>query len=163
MKGVRNSLRTFGLFAFLFAGASTKAVRAAGARDDSRLTLSVAAGNPAPSWIGATAGIQFNETLQLVGGLGWFWLDELKIRSVGAGVRVHVLKGAFTPMFGAGFAYLSLEGRGSIQGLDESAFLGTLMTGLDWIIGDHLRVAAGVNFHYPLSLNFPFLEIGIVL
>jgi hypothetical protein len=75
---------------------------------------------------------------------------------------VHILPTRFTPIFGGGLDLLVFRGSGSIQGLAETTLLGSLTAGVDFVWSDSVRSAAGFTFHFPLRLNFPFLEIGFM-
>ena len=71
-----------------------------------------------------------------------------------------MLESDFTPMLGAGVSVFLFSGQGSIQTLDASTALGSLLIGVDWAFDFGLRLCAGYTFHYPLRLNFPFFDVG---
>lgn len=125
-------------------------------------TLSVGAGDPAPSLINIGLGYQIHEMLEIKGGTGYLWWNDLNVQSLGASVRVDMFPTRLTPVFGAGLDLLIIRGTGDVQGLSTSTLLGSLTAGLDWCITDDVRTTAGFTFHFPLRLNWPFLEIGFM-
>ena len=124
------------------------------------LTLSAALGYPAPSFVGGAFGYQFAEYFQFHFGTGMFWTEELKIQTLSGELRFHALPFRLTPMLGAGVSKFFLHGRGKIQGLESSTALGSLMAGLDWSVTDQWRFSGGLQFHYPVKLIYPFIELG---
>ena len=125
-------------------------------------SLALTFGDPSPSWIGVSGGYQFNSTLQVLVSGGWFWSDDIRIKSVAGTARFHILPTDLTPFVGAGLAVYFMSGHGKFQGLETTTWaLPFLTLGLDWIFDFGLRVAAGVNFHFPVKLTFPFINVGI--
>ncbi len=124
------------------------------------LTLSAALGYPAPSFVGGAFGYQFHEFFQFHFGTGIFWTEDLKIQTLSGEIRFHAIPYPLTPMLGAGVSKFFLHGKGNIQHLDSSTTLGSLMVGLDWSIIEFWRFSGGLQFHYPVKLIYPFIELG---
>lgn len=126
------------------------------------ISLSLNFGTPAPSIVGAVVGFQISDYAQALGGTGFSWWSDLRIQATEFEMRFSLVAQNFTPFFGAGFSFFGTTGVGNLQSLSETTLLGNLSLGLDWALPNALRLAAGVHFHYPLSVNFPFAELGII-
>jgi hypothetical protein len=120
----------------------------------------VSIGTPAPAYLGGSFAYQVNAIVQGLTSFGSYWTGELTVRSFEVSARFQVLPTSLTPMFGAGLTYFMLSGKGSIQTLEASTLLGSLLFGVDWTFSSGLRVATGFTFHYPLRLNYPFVDVG---
>ncbi len=122
--------------------------------------LALTLGSPAPALPGIQLGFQVAPEIQLLIGTGVFLQDDINIQPIAASARFFILQNDFTPILGAGFTYFRILGTGTFKTLDESTILGSLLIGLDWTFGEGWRTSAGVQFHYPIQLTFPFLEFG---
>jgi hypothetical protein len=123
-------------------------------------TFYVSAGDPAPSYIGVNMAYQFDPAFQIIAGMGVGWYSDLSVRTLALSSRFHLLRSNLAPMMGAGLSYFMLSGHGTIQGLETSTLLGSLMVGFDWAFKSGLRVSGGFSFHYPIKMNFPFVDVG---
>jgi hypothetical protein len=118
-------------------------------------------GNPSPSLLGFLIGWQLHSSFQIIGGGGRFWNKDIAVNTLGGGARFHVLPYQFSPFAGAGICFYSIEGRGKFQGLKTTTLaLPFLNLGLDFISRSGLRLSSGVNFHFPVKLTLPFVDVG---
>lgn len=124
-------------------------------------TFRFSAGNPAPSFVGAGIGYHLQERWEWLGSMGVGWYGDLNIQSFASSMRFDLLPTQISPILGGGFSYLKLNGKGKIQGLDSSAFLGFLTGGLNLNLNS-VRITAGIHCHFPLRLNFPFVDFGFI-
>jgi hypothetical protein len=131
-------------------------------REDRPGYVALTFGNPSPSWLGLTGGWQLDPRFAIVGSIGWFRLSDIRVLSGSAGVRLPLLRTWLSPFIGAGATLYSISGEGKFQGLKPTAFaLPYINAGLSFDSRSGLHAALGVNFHFPVKLTFPFLELGI--
>ena len=124
------------------------------------ITPRIGIGHPAPSWIGASLSSWVDDNLEAGLGFGFLSKDQISTYAFSADARLHpFLLGAVDPFLAGGLTWIRFAGAGEFQGLDSSTLLPFLGLGLDVKIYD-VRVSGGYVFHFPIKLNFPFVEVG---
>lgn len=124
--------------------------------------LGLAVGNPSPSWIGFVYGRNLGSLFEVRAAGGFFALHDISVSSLAAQARFYMLWTKLAPFFSAGTSLYFITGKGKFQGLKTTtSLLPFLNLGLDFIADGTFRVAAGVNFHFPVKLTFPFVELGV--
>jgi hypothetical protein len=124
------------------------------------ITPRIGFGHPAPSWIGASLSSWVDPNLEVGLGVGYFGKDEINTFAFSIDSRLHpFLLGAIDPFLAGGLTWIRFGGQGELQGLDASTLLPFLGLGLDVKISD-VRLSGGFAFHFPIKLNFPFVEVG---
>ena len=119
-------------------------------------------GDPSPSWIGAQFAFQTSWMLQFLASGGYFRWADFTMGSVAAQARLNILPTQLTPFVGGGVAGYFISGYGKFQGMESTTFMLPFINfGLDWIFPSGFRLAAGINFHFPVKLNFPFASAGL--
>jgi hypothetical protein len=149
----------FGVFCTFQASSAQEEARAQKNKNQ-KLTVYGAIGQPAPSWFGMTLGYQALANTQLTLGTGWLWSNDVALRTHSAQARFHILPHSLSPIVGGGVSYLQITGAGDFRTLNESTVLALMLVGLDMRFEKGLRIGAGWIFHFPLNLNFPFVEVG---
>ncbi len=123
-------------------------------------SIYVGFGDPTPSYFGFAAGFQLHPHLQVVASTGYFEDGDFKVRSSAIGARFFPLLTPLSLFLGGGSTYFSIRGSGLFQGLDTSLILPFISMGVDLLSRHGVRAAAGVNFHFPVSIIFPFVQLG---
>lgn len=85
----------------------------------------------------------------------------MKIQTLSSSLRLHLFPSELTPLLGAGVSAFFFHGKGEIQSLEASTLLGSFLVGADWAFAEALRLSGGLQFHYPIKLIFPFVELGV--
>lgn len=130
-------------------------------RSRRKIFIGVSFGDPSPSWIGAELGIQLSWMVEVLASAGYFHWSDFTVGSASAQGRFLILPTKFTPFVGGGLTAYFVSGDGKFQGLQSTSYvLPYFNLGLDLATDTGLRVAAGVNFHFPTKLTFPFVNLG---
>lgn len=131
-------------------------------RETRPLYVGLTFGDPSPSWIGAQFAFQTSWMLQFLASGGYFRWADFTMGSVAAQARLNILPTQLTPFVGGGVAGYFISGYGKFQGMETTTFMLPFINfGLDWIFPSGFRLAAGINFHFPVKLNFPFASAGL--
>lgn len=117
-------------------------------------------GTPAPSWIGLGFSAPIKESLNVAIRSGWGHYEDLNIFATSATISPVILDTMLYPYLAGGASLFLLRGEGAYQELDGSTLLVTLNVGLGFDFNDQFRTRAGMAFHFPLRLNFPFIELS---
>jgi hypothetical protein len=138
-------------------------------------TAALGAGSPAPSFFGVVGKQNFTDAFQIVLAAGYSSYSDLEVFSLNPQIRFypealsmnHNLSTSFDWFqfwFGGGVNFLFFGGTGTLQALEvdeDSAFpLAQLNLGADFLFFDAGILTLGCQFHFPIKLIFPFIEIG---
>jgi hypothetical protein len=124
------------------------------------LTPRIGLGHPAPSWIGVSLSSWVDTHIEAGLAFGYLNKDLLTTYAFSADARLHpFLLGIIDPFLAGGLTWVRFGGSGEFQGIDASTLLPFLGLGLDVKIYS-VRVSGGYVFHFPIKLNFPFVEVG---
>jgi hypothetical protein len=133
---------------------------ALGLRKEKPLSIFVAFGSPAPSFAGAGLGFQLYPHLSSTVHYGFARIDELTFDTVAIDLRTNITKTWLAPVVGMGFSRFFIGGYGNYSGLSTSTALGYFVLALDFVHPAGFHLTAGSYLHFPISLNFPFVEFG---
>lgn len=131
-----------------------------GLRREKPLFIFAGFGSPAPSLAGAGIGFQIHPYLSSTVHYGFARFDELNFDTVAIDLRSNILKTWLSPVVGAGFSRFFISGVGNYAGLSTSTALGYFVIALDFVHPSGFHLATGTYLHFPISLNFPFVEFG---
>jgi hypothetical protein len=160
---MKKLLSVIAIAAALMASGSAEASN----RTAKRIGLSLGLlGDPFPTLLGYNLNFNLARGMRLVGGYGAISGtasdgSELKIATMGGGVRFFVPSWNFSPVVGASMAKVTFTGTGTLSGFDGNAshIYGT--AGFDWQAGNGFNLGFGANFSGKTGVGaVPYINLG---